>query len=189
MNPSQKTITIHSISRSYPNKTNVIHTPIKIKNLFDQTKNVDSFGLWDTGATNSCITKQYATQLGLSPIGRTNVAGVFGVNTVPIYYVNVTLNNQSITVNVPVTECEELSADSNVGMLIGMDIIGLGDFTISNHNEQTTMSFRTPSVAKTDYVELHKSQTPRVNSSKIRPNDPCHCGSGKKIKNCCGRNR
>ena len=25
-------------------------------------------------------------------------------------------------------------------------------------------------------------------SKKIQPNDPCPCGSGKKYKNCCGKN-
>ncbi|MCC8017186.1 MAG: SEC-C domain-containing protein, partial [Lachnospiraceae bacterium] len=28
-----------------------------------------------------------------------------------------------------------------------------------------------------------------VKPEKIYPNDPCPCGSGKKYKKCCGRNR
>ena len=31
-------------------------------------------------------------------------------------------------------------------VLIGMDIINLGDFAVSNHNGKTTFSFRMPSV-------------------------------------------
>lgn len=34
-----------------------------------------------------------------------------------------------------------------------------------------------------------KSSTTIVKDKKIYPNDPCPCGSGKKYKKCCGRNR
>ena len=33
-----------------------------------------------------------------------------------------------------------------------------------------------------------KSSTTVVKETKVYPNDPCHCGSGKKYKKCCGRN-
>ncbi len=34
-----------------------------------------------------------------------------------------------------------------------------------------------------------KSSTTIVKGNRIYPNDPCPCGSGKKYKKCCGRNR
>ncbi len=34
-----------------------------------------------------------------------------------------------------------------------------------------------------------KSSTTIVKGEKIYPNDPCPCGSGKKYKKCCGRNK
>ena len=34
-----------------------------------------------------------------------------------------------------------------------------------------------------------KSSTTIVKEAKIYPNDPCPCGSGKKYKKCCGRNK
>jgi len=37
------------------------------------------------------------------------------------------------------------------------------------------------------YKEQKSSQTVRK-ASKVYPNDPCPCGSGKKFKKCCGRN-
>ncbi len=40
--------------------------------------------------------------------------------------------------------------------------------------------------------ELYKEQkasTTIVKGAKIYPNDPCPCGSGKKYKKCCGRNK
>lgn len=33
-----------------------------------------------------------------------------------------------------------------------------------------------------------KNKLPLVRNSKIQPNDPCPCGSGKKAKKCCGIN-
>lgn len=41
---------------------------------------------------------------------------------------------------------------------------------------------------KTLYKEQKSSQTV-VNAPKIYPNDPCPCGSGKKYKKCCGKNK
>ena len=38
------------------------------------------------------------------------------------------------------------------------------------------------------YLEQKKSGT-IVKEQKIYPNDPCPCGSGKKYKKCCGRNK
>ena len=35
----------------------------------------------------------------------------------------------------------------------------------------------------------HKSSTTVVKGDKVYPNDPCPCGSGKKYKKCCGRNK
>jgi len=37
--------------------------------------------------------------------------------------------------------------------LIGMDVITLGDFSITNHNGITCMSFRVPSSHEIDYVK------------------------------------
>ncbi len=41
---------------------------------------------------------------------------------------------------------------------------------------------------KTLYKE-QKASTTIVKEEKIYPNDPCPCGSGKKYKKCCGRNK
>ena len=44
------------------------------------------------------------------------------------------------------------------------------------------------STRKALYKE-QKSSTTIVKEKKIYPNDPCPCGSGKKYKKCCGRNK
>ncbi len=45
----------------------------------------------------------------------------------------------------------------------------------------------TPEEQKALYREQKQSTTIRK-GKKIYPNDPCPCGSGKKYKNCCGKN-
>ncbi|MBN1585788.1 SEC-C domain-containing protein [Candidatus Uhrbacteria bacterium] len=62
-----------------------------------------------------------------------------------------------------------------------MDIITLGDFTVTNLNGRSMMSFRIPSCCEVDYVkEIHEEQKPGRN-------DPCPCGSGRKYKKCHGK--
>ncbi|WP_204166844.1 SEC-C metal-binding domain-containing protein [Phocaeicola sartorii] len=164
---------------------NAIVTPVTLKNTFDG-KYIKTNGIWDTGATNSVITRSSACQLGLVPTGRTIVNGVHGAKEVNSYFINITLNNNNITLDVVVTECEELSSNKDIGMLIGMDIITTGDFSITNYNEHTTMSFRTPSIQTIDFVRGMKEGVNVVKDKIPGRNDPCQCGSGKKYKHCCG---
>ncbi|MBP9995960.1 MAG: SEC-C domain-containing protein [Lachnospiraceae bacterium] len=46
----------------------------------------------------------------------------------------------------------------------------------------------TPEKLKELYKEQKRSTT-IVNEAKVYPNDPCPCGSGKKYKKCCGKNK
>jgi hypothetical protein len=73
-------------------------------------------------------------------------------------------------------------------VLIGMDIIGTGDFAVTNLGDTTVFTFRTPSVERIDFVKTiqdYKVQ-PKV-YPKVGRNDPCPCGSGKKYKRCHGQ--
>ena len=45
-----------------------------------------------------------------------------------------------------------------------------------------------PETKKAMYLDQKKSGTIRREGKKIGRNDPCPCGSGKKYKQCCGRN-
>ena len=109
--------------------------------------------------------------------------------TIVVYYVKITLNNKNITLKTQVTECDELSPDNSVGMLIGMNIVTLGDFAITNYQGNTTMTFRVPSLQKIDFVAGINAGTQIVNDKIPKRNDPCPCGSGKKYKYCCGKDK
>lgn len=166
-----------------------ITSPVVLTNPFTGEK-ISTKGIWDTGATNSVITKSSARKLGLIPISRAVVNGVHGEREVNVYYVNITLNNNQITLNTQVTECEELSPDHTNGMLIGMNVITLGDFSITNFDDRTVMSFVVPSQKKTDFVAEIKEYNRlfQIHESRIKVgNNLCPCGSKKQWENCHGK--
>lgn len=179
----------HALSRYYDGLVSCIQTPVTLTNIFTQ-KQIHSWGIWDTGATNSVITKNAASQLGLKPVSKTIVRGIHGDKEVYVYHVKIALNNEQITLTTQVSECEELSANNDVCMLIGMDIIKMGDFSITNFDGKTVMSFICPSQKKIDFVEdiNEYNKMLKVHESWIRHrNNKCPCGSGKKFENCHGK--
>lgn len=70
----------------------------------------------------------------------------------------------------------------------------LGDEYEELGNEERTRFFRELEEAENEkhhsqsVSEWLKMPTPVLNGTKIYPNDPCPCGSGKKYKKCCGKN-
>ncbi|OFY61630.1 MAG: hypothetical protein A2Y71_03065 [Bacteroidetes bacterium RBG_13_42_15] len=193
--PPAQAITLHA-----DGIVNVIKTPIVIIN--PQTKKeFRSQGIWDTGATGSAITVSMVKQLGLIPAGKSKVKGVHGGEKIKdVYYVIVGLPNR-VAFALMAVECDKLSEDDSEGMLLGMDIITLGDFAITNSNGKTIMSFRVPSQGKIDFVETERikggkvatispivvERKPITLKQKVGRNDPCPCGSGKKYKYCHGK--
>lgn len=181
-----KPVNVHALSRRYHGIARVITTPVIVINPATQASETTE-GIWDTGATNSTITKTLATKLGLIPVSRTMVTGVHGSKEVNLYAVTVRLNNQNVEFTLPVSECDQLSNDGSANMLIGMDVISKGDFSVSNYNGNTTMSFRFPSIQDIDFVAANKAHQPIVKHNTQGRNDKCNCQSGKKYKHCCGK--
>lgn len=141
--------------------------------------------LWDTGATNCVVTKQTALNLNLKPISVTKVSHADGTSLANVYLVNIYLPNNLVIPSVRVTECADNAG--NFGVIIGMDVITMGDFSITNLDGKTIVSFRIPSINTIDYVkeaeQLKKSQYKHVGRNEL-----CPCGSGIKFKNCHGKN-
>ena len=97
---------VNALSRSYDNIENRIVSPATIIDPLSRQE-LQTFGIWDTGATNSVITKKAVQLLSLPIREYTDVRGVGGlIPDVPVYYVQIRLNNQNITVAARVTECE-----------------------------------------------------------------------------------
>lgn len=142
-------------------------------------------GLWDTGATGSCVTVSTAKALGLVPTGKVISNHAQGQSTVSTYLVNLYLPNNLVLPNVRVTECADTDS---FGVIIGMDIITNGDFSITNVGGQTVVTFRMPSIKALDYVQ-EANDTKSKAFAKVQRNDLCPCGSGKKYKNCHGNGK
>lgn len=106
---------------------------------------------WDTGATGTCISKQVVAKLGLQPTGMINVQTPSGIGTMNKYMVNLTLNNELTILDFPVMDSE--IGSQGIDVLIGMDIISIGDFAVSNFDGRTQFSFRIPSQ---EHVEFHR---------------------------------
>jgi predicted aspartyl protease len=144
--------------------------------------------LYDTGATHSAISPQVVADLNLASIGAKTVGVGGGALTTTSHLVNIGLPNQVMFGMIPVSKMVLLGG---IDALIGMDILGTGDFAVTHHDDKTTFSFCVPSRREIDFVgeinqQMNQKSAPAI-SHKLSRNSRCHCGSGKKYKVCHGR--
>ena len=98
---------------------------------------------WDTGAEATCISNGLVERFNMKPTGQISVRSPYGSRLANLYEINLILNNEVIIQNISVTESD--IDNQGIDVLIGMDIISMGDFIISNYNNQTQFSFQIPS--------------------------------------------
>ena len=114
-------------------------------------------GIWDTGASNSAISKRLIENLGLMPTRLVNVYHAGGKSEVRVYQISLALENNILFPDIEVTEADllddHLPEHEQFDVLIGMDIIGAGDFAITNFKEKTTLTFRVPSKEEIDFTK------------------------------------
>lgn len=170
------TTSYNGISYKLINSANVIYGDNKYETQMAQ---------WDTGATNTCISEKVVKELNLVPTGVVSMMTPSGSILCNKYRVDIELQNKLTISNVHVIESK--IGDQGIDILIGMDVISMGDLSISNFQGKTVFTFRVPSQSETDYVKLVNAKIP-LKSTKILPNTLCPCGSGKKYKKCCGKN-
>lgn len=175
---------------------NVLKTDVSIivdkKINPDYKKEKDKYeAIWDTGATGSVISAELAQKLKLNPIGKTKVSTAGGVFEVNKYIIGLKLPNNLEIQNVMVSSG---NLGSGVDFLIGMDIITLGDFSITNLNGKTMFSFRFPSCESINYVEQAKKLQKRDLESQLKKMEKemkkggkCSCGSGRQFRYCHGK--
>lgn len=170
-------------------------TPIQIFPAFDAAKGQPAaqgrqyLGLYDTGATNSAISPRVVTDLNLPTIGARNVGVGGGTLSTTAHLVNIGLPNGVMFGMIVVAKMELLGG---IDALIGMDILGMGDFSVTHHGGNTQFSFCVPSRRHIDFVsEVQTSagaqSIPIPAVPKVGRNDPCPCGSHKKYKKCHGQ--
>ena len=142
----------------YGGRVNLLMTDAGVSEAFDPARSAPGSkqppfhavkAIWDTGASRTCITEDVVAKLGLSPIDETTNHTAAGPRKVGVYLVNVRLPNRVVFPVLRVTDGIISGAD----MLIGMDVIGSGDFAVTGSEGATWMTFSLPSVRRLDFVD------------------------------------
>jgi len=147
---------------------NVLKNQCGISLAFDPTAGgtqppvVQFDAIWDTGATNSCVTQAVIDGCGLVATGMAEVHGVGGTTIEETFLVNIYLPTGVGFGGVRVTRGRFIGAD----ILIGMDIMSQGDFAVTNHGGTTKFTFRIPSQKHIDFYEQHQALTQQFGKGK-----------------------
>lgn len=187
------TIQSRAFNIAYAGRVNALVSEVHITSAFDPSHPPSDselkkyLAIWDTGATNSVITQKVVQECDLMPIAVTKVNTASGERLSNVYLAGIWLPNK---VRIPQVRVTEGTIGGGVEVLIGMDIICMGDFAVTNKDGKTNFTFRTPSLECLDFV---KQKPPLIQSGiqtlrQVGRNEPCPCGSGKKFKRCCGFN-
>ena len=187
----------------YPEKLNRIYTQVIIYAAFTPSfKPIEPerkifTAVWDTGADTSAVSRKVVEMCNLKSIATKPIITVMGTEVRNVYSVNITLPNRVVLPEIKVIEGHGTSryGDEGYDVIIGMDVIGQGDFLISHGNGKTVFSFRIPSTEMLTFEKLGLNpkheliQAPFGSGQAISlgRNHPCHCGSGMKYKKCCGK--
>ena len=148
-----------ALKAEYNNLTTRLTSEVEIFDSLHKSKNINAKALWDTGAMMTAITPEAVNFLNLVSYDRKKVKGIKD---------EITLTGIArVCIKLPYIQeikCDVLicSLVKDIDLLIGMDIIQLGDFSISNGGKKTLFTFVIPPFKnKTDLfekaVEINKS--------------------------------
>jgi predicted aspartyl protease len=149
----------------YPHLSQKLITDVEIFDSMQHQNVIRARALWDTGAMLSAITPEIATKLNLASINRIKVNGIGNFSIADIVRVSIRLPN---LVELKNARISVLNLVKDVDMLIGMDIIQLGDFSISNGAGKTLFTFAMPPFD--DKIDLYEKAI-AVNRNNTR--DSC----------------
>ena len=99
---------------------------------------------WDTGSEVTLISPRVVDSLKLKPITRTAVMGIGGVEEVTVYKVHLGLPNDFLYEDMTVY-CGDID---DYDILIGMDLISLSDFFLTNVDGNNRFYYQMPAVGK-----------------------------------------
>jgi len=132
----------NAFAKKYPALAPCLYTDIEVFPApFASHKGATVHAIWDTGAIRTVITKRLMSQLNLFSIDKKWVHGVNSNEEVDVVMVSIKLPYGLLIPNIRVYVCK---LPSSIDLLLGMDIIKMGDFHISNTEESTLFSFVTP---------------------------------------------
>lgn len=124
--------------------------------------------IWDTGATNSAISRRVVDQLGLPTTSMTRVHTANGEAVQTVHQVSIGLPNRLLVQDIQAT-CAEVIHGADA--LVGMDVISSGDLAITIKDKKTMMSFHfPPRENQIDFVPMAEAEMRRRNPSVQGPN-------------------
>jgi len=126
-------------------------TEVEVFNPMQYQNTIKTRALWDTGAMLSAVTPEIAKILNLVSTNRIKVNGIGNYSIADVVMVSIRLPN---LVEIKNARILVLNLVKDVDMLIGMDIIKLGDFSISNGAGKTLFTFAMPPFD--DKTDLYK---------------------------------
>jgi len=147
-----------SFTLAVDRKVGVLKTPVGIYTTKEFNKGFKPLkrhyiALWDTGSTMTVISDELASKLNLEPVGEMVAETAGGRYKANKYILSLHLPNRLNIENVMIASGK---LGPGIDILIGMDIITLGDFVITNYNNKTVFSFRFPSSEVIDFVKNDK---------------------------------
>jgi len=149
-----KPLDIRAFTRHHDTVVAVLESDIIVSKAYDpdttpmdQVTHRQYTAIWDTGATGTVISPKVVQELGLVITGQQTAQSVGIKKQLNTYLVNLVLPHKVAIMGVPVME-SEFGGD----VLVGMDIITMGDFAVTNFQRKTSFTFRVPSVGRLDFV-------------------------------------
>jgi hypothetical protein len=111
--------------------------------------------LWDTGATQSCISDRLAENLSLEIVGFVEINSAVGTHSVPAFRANLALPNIFVFHDTELLQFTYTEDDCD--LIIGMGIMTQGDLSLTNQFGRTVFSFRIPSSHTLDFEAQHSA--------------------------------
>jgi hypothetical protein len=123
----------------------ILKTPCFVSEAFDPADGelpcgrIEYEATWDTGASSSMITQQIVDECGLKPIRKSSLQSVSGVQKTEVYLINIYLPGNVLFSQIPVVRGN--FGHGRWNLILGMDVIRHGDFSVMNRNSTTEFSF------------------------------------------------
>ena len=149
-------------TKSYSEPKDKLLLSIEMQPIFStdialRNQRIELTSLWDTGATITAIKPSLRDKLKLRMVDDKHSLTVGGLGK-PVK-TNYTMTTLFITPNFVLNYCPTyvLDLSIDVDIVIGMDIINMGDFYIDNTNNETSFSFIVPPIPKKmDLMDIAK---------------------------------
>ena len=154
----QQPIPLFAFTTKFSQRVGVLATEIGVSEPgADKAQPRKFHAIWDTGATNSVISRKVVDALDLKAVSAIRNQTANGEREAGVYIVDLYLPNKVVLAGQSVID--GLLADADV--LVGMDVIGKGDFAVTHQGNGTCMTFQLPSSNHIDFVEAINQAKPR----------------------------